>query len=119
GWGLCSGDELGGRTLAMVGGGGMGRAVARSAPLGYGMTVVGCTRRGVPPPATLEHFGEVTNDFAAAVRHADFVSLHLSASRDNQHWLDRERLARLGGQSLLIHTARRSGVRDRARLDAP
>src|SRR5262245_51030075 len=75
-WEPAIGEELQGKTLAIVGCGGIGRAVARIAARGYGMRVVGCTRPGVPAPATLEDFAAVTDDFAAAVRAADFVSLH-------------------------------------------
>jgi phosphoglycerate dehydrogenase-like enzyme len=113
-WDPAIGEELQGKTLAIVGCGGIGRAVARIAALGYGMRVVGCSRPGSPPPAALPHFGEVTNDFATAVRHADFVSLHMSASRENRHWLNRERLALLGERSWLINTARGSLVDEAA-----
>src|SRR6185295_2460406 len=67
-WEPAIGEELQGKTLAIVGCGGIGQSVARIASLGYGMRVVGCSRPGVPPPATLEHFAEVTNDFETAVR---------------------------------------------------
>src|SRR5499427_232282 len=113
-WEPALGAELRGKTLAIIGCGGIGREVARIADGGYRMVVIGCSRPGAPPPAALPHFGEVTNDFATAVRDADFVSLHLSASRDNLHWLDRERLARLGEQSWLINTARGSVVDEAA-----
>ena len=68
----------------------------------------------MPPPAALEHFRVVVNDFAIAVRNADFVSLHLSASRDNLHWINRERLAQLGERTWLINTARGSLVDEAA-----
>jgi phosphoglycerate dehydrogenase-like enzyme len=113
-WDPAAGQELQGKTLAIVGCGGIGRAVARIAALGYGMQVVGCSRPDAPPPAALEHFDEVTNDFATAVRSADFVSLHMSAHRDNLHWLNRERLAFLGERSWLINTARGSLVDEAA-----
>jgi len=113
-WDPAIGAELQGKTLAIIGCGGIGRAVARIASLGYGMQVVGCTRPDAPPPTALEHFGEVTNDFGIAVRHADFVSLHMSASRDNLRWLNRERLASLGERSWLINTARGSLVDEAA-----
>jgi phosphoglycerate dehydrogenase-like enzyme len=48
----------------------------------------------------------VTNDFAMAVRDADFVSLHMSAARENRHFIDRDRLALLGERTWLINTAR-------------
>ena len=117
-WDPVMGVELQGKALAIIGCGGIGRSVARIASLGYGMQVVGCSRPGVPPPPELEHFRAVLNDFATAVRGADFVSLHLSASRDNLHFINRDRLAHLGERSWLINTARGSVVDEGALFDA-
>jgi len=113
-WEPAIGEELHGKTLAIIGCGGIGRAVARIASHGYEMRVVGCTRPDAPSPDSLEHFAEVTNDFASAVGDADFVSLHISASRDNLHWLKRKRLASIGERSWLINTARGSLVDEAA-----
>jgi phosphoglycerate dehydrogenase-like enzyme len=113
-WEPAIGEELQGKTLAVIGCGGIGQSVARIASLGYGMRVVGCSRPDVPPPATPEHFGAVTNDFTTAVRDADFVSLHMTASRENLHWIDRERLAALAERAWLINTARGSLVDEAA-----
>jgi len=117
-WDPVIGAELQGKTLAIIGCGGIGRSVARIASLGYGMQVVGCSRPGVPPPTALEHFHVIVNDFATAVRDANFVSLHLSASRDNLHFINRDRLAHLGERAWLINTARGSIVDERALFDA-
>ena len=117
-WSPVIGAELHGKTLAIIGCGGIGRSVARIASLGYGMRVVGCTRPDAPPPIALEHFQAVVNDFAIAVRDADFVSLHLSASRDNLHFVNRDRLAHLGERTWLINTARGSIVDERALFEA-
>jgi phosphoglycerate dehydrogenase-like enzyme len=114
GWDPATGEELHGKTLAIIGCGGIGRAVARIASLGYGMRVVGCSRPGVPPPPALEHFDGVVNDFAIAVRQADFVSLHLSTGRGNDRWINRERLAHLGERTWLINTARGSLIDEAA-----
>ena len=112
-WDPMVGAELEGKTLTIVGCGGIGRAVARIASAGYGMQVVGCCRRDAAP-AALPHFAEVTNDVAAAVRRADFVSLHMSASHDNVHWLNRQRLELCGERTWLINTARGSLVDETA-----
>ena len=109
-WNPVTGEELHGKTLAIVGCGAIGRAVARIAALGYGMEVVGCSRQGAPPPAALEHFRLVTNDFAAAVRNADFVSLHMPATSSNVRFINRERLAHLDKRAWLINTARGSVI---------
>jgi len=113
-WEPAIGVELHGRTLAIVGCGPIGRSVARIASLGYGMRVVGCTRPGAPAPAPLEHFDVVTNDFADAVHQADFVSLHLPATRDTLHYINRDRLAMFGERTWLINTARGSVVDETA-----
>ena len=112
-WDPVVGAELEGKTLAVVGCGGIGRAVARIASAGYGMQVVGCCRPDAAP-APLPHFATVTNDVAEAIRHADFVSLHMSASRDNVHWLNRDRLELFGDRTWLINTARGSLVDEAA-----
>jgi phosphoglycerate dehydrogenase-like enzyme len=113
-WDPAPGVELHGKTLAIVGCGGIGRSVACIATLGYGMQVVGCSRPAVAPPAALVHFAAITSDFAVAVRQADFVSLHMSASRENVHFINRERLAQLGERAWLINTARGSLVDEAA-----
>lgn len=113
-WDPAPGVELEGQTIAIIGCGGIGRAVARIAALGYGMHVVGCARPEVAPPVALEHFGAITNDFATAVRKADFVSLHMTASRENVRFINRERLAHLGERTWLINTARGSIVDEAA-----
>jgi phosphoglycerate dehydrogenase-like enzyme len=107
------GRELQGKTLVIVGCGGIGRTVARIASLGYGMHVIGCSRPDVAPPQ-LEHFDVVTNDFATAVRAADFVSLHLSPSLENVHFLNRDRLALLDERAWLVNTSRGSIVDEAA-----
>jgi phosphoglycerate dehydrogenase-like enzyme len=113
-WDPAPGVELQGKTLAIVGCGGIGRAVARIAALGYGMRVVGCSRPGLPPPVAMEHFAVVTNDFAIAAREADFVSLHMTASPENVRFINEERLAQLGEHIWLINTARGSIVDEAA-----
>ena len=105
-WNPVIGGELQGKTLAIVGCGVIGRSVARIASLGYGMKVIGCSRPGVPPPNEPELFAVVTNDFAIAVRDTDFVSLHMSARRENVHFIDHDRLALLRERTWLINTAR-------------
>src|SRR6266511_219331 len=62
-WTPATGEELHGKSLAIIGCGGIGRAVARIAALGYGMRVVGCTRPDAPAPPAIEHFEFVTADF--------------------------------------------------------
>jgi len=117
-WDSSPGHDLGGKTLAVIGCGGIGRAVARIAALGYGMHVVGCTRPDAPAPARIDHFQLVTNDFAAAVRDADFVSLHMPARPDTIRFINRERLAYLSNRAWLINTARGAVVDEAALFES-
>jgi len=116
-WQPMTGTELEGKTLVIVGCGGIGREVARIADAGYGMRVVGCVRPGAVPPAP-PHFASITGDFAAAAREADFVSLHMSAGDDNLRWLDARRLGCLRERTWVINTARGSLVDEAALFTA-
>ena len=114
GWYMPAGQELHGKTVAVIGCGGIGRSVARIAAVGYGMHVVGCTNPHAPAPATLDHFRRVTNDFADAVSNADFVSLHIPTRPDTLRFINSERLAHMNGQAWLINTARGAVVDESA-----
>ncbi|MCM3881568.1 MAG: hypothetical protein ND807_15780 [Vicinamibacterales bacterium] len=117
-WNAAAGNDLHGKRLAVIGCGGIGRAVARIAALGYGMHVTGCTRPDAPAPKGLDHFELVTNDFAAAVRGADFVSLHMPARPDTIGFINRERLALLSDRAWLINTARGAVVVEAALFES-
>jgi lactate dehydrogenase-like 2-hydroxyacid dehydrogenase len=118
-WAPRQGSELLGKTLAIVGCGEIGRTVARIASAGFGMRVVGYARR--PPAADspgAAFFADVTSDFAAAVRDADFVSLHIPGGPENAHFIDAARLRQCSADAWLINTARGSVVDETALYDA-
>lgn len=118
GWIMPAGADLYGKTLAVIGCGGIGRAVARIAELGYGMKVIGCIRSGTPAPAAIDHMARVTDNFADAVRDADFVSLHIPSRPDTYHFMNRERLSYVGNRAWLINTSRGAVVDEAALFDA-
>jgi phosphoglycerate dehydrogenase-like enzyme len=112
-WAPLLGTELRRRTLAVIGCGRIGSALARIAGLGYGMHVVGYTRSpSAAPPAP--GYTLFTADFATAVAAADFVSLHIAATPENAHFIGRERLSMIGERAWLINTARGAVVDERA-----
>ena len=117
-WTAPAGRDLFGKRLAVVGCGGIGRAVGRIAAVGYGMHVVGCTRPNAPPPAAIDHFEAVTNDFVEAARGADFVSLHMPAKPENIGFINRDRLAQMDKRSWLINTARGAVVDEAALFES-
>jgi glyoxylate reductase len=88
------GLELRGATLAIVGAGRIGRAVAqRAAAFGMHITFVG------------RH-----DSLHAALQHADVVSLHLPHTPQTHHLIDADAIAAMRPGAILINTARGSLV---------
>jgi len=116
-WSPRPGIELHGKTLAIVGMGHIGRAVARMAIAGFQMRVVGCQRR---PPVPIDHpdavpgIAAITADVEEAVRDADFVSLHLATNASTAGFLNEHRIAMLSPKTWLINTSRGALVDERA-----
>lgn len=121
-WAPLEGVELSGRTLAVVGCGEIGRAVARIARAGFGMRVVGYARRAAHARGEAERegvaFDAIGDDFGEAVRDADFVSLHVPGSPENARFIDRERIEQMPARAWLINTARGAVVDEAALYDA-
>lgn len=119
-WTIQLGMELRKKRLAVIGCGPIGCRVARIAALGLGMSVVGCVRNLEKVQRLREELGfaELTDNFADAVRDVDFVSLHLPATFENHHFVNRSRLALMPQRVWLINTARGAVVNERDLFDA-
>ena len=111
-----AGLELRGKTLAVIGSGRIGQAVARIASRGFGMRVIGF-RRSAAASADRGDCAAVTTDYATAVGDADFVSLHINAEPANVRFINRERLAMIPGRAWLVNTARGAVVDEPALYD--
>jgi glyoxylate reductase len=84
------GVDVHGATLAVIGAGRIGRAVAQRAS-GFEMDVV---------------MVDLGDDLHAALRRADFVSLHTPLTPDTRHLIDAEALAAMKPTAILVNTAR-------------
>jgi lactate dehydrogenase-like 2-hydroxyacid dehydrogenase len=115
-WTLHEGQEIAGKTLAIIGSGRIGTAIARIAAAGFGMRVIGCRR--TRPDVIDAAFERITSDFGDAVREADFVSLNVPASSENVNFLNRDRLAAIPAHAWLINTARGAVLDEIALFDA-
>ncbi len=106
------GFELRGKTLGLVGLGGIG---ARMAELGraLGMEVIAWTRNATPERAA--RHGVRFMDLDALLAAADVVSLHVAATPETAGLLDAERLDRMKPGAVLVNTAR-SEIVDEAAL---
>lgn len=106
GWRPMQGMELRGKTLGVVGLGGIGREMARIAQ-GIGLNVIAYNRSpvtggGVPLVAIDE-----------LLARSDIVSLHLALNDATRGFLDRARLERTRTGVLIVNTAR-AGIVDEA-----
>ena len=117
-WAPRTGTELRGKTLAIVGCGQIGRAVARMASGGFGMRVVGCRRAGTGSSGSIPGFDAMTDDVVEAVRNADFVSLHIPGTAENAQFINRARLEACAANAWLINTSRGAVVDEAALYDA-
>jgi D-3-phosphoglycerate dehydrogenase len=109
-WRPREGVQLRGKTLGIVGVGGIGAEVARIAR-GIGMEVWVWNRTSRPDfgaPIAIE-------DLLGA---ADVVSLHLALTEDTKGFLGRTRLAMMKRGAMLINTARGALVHEQALIDA-
>jgi D-3-phosphoglycerate dehydrogenase / 2-oxoglutarate reductase len=103
-WDTLEGRQLGGRTLGLIGLGGIGRAVARLAT-GIGLSVIAWNRSPVIDlPGADVPVEMVALD--ALLARADIVSLHLALNDATRGFLDEARLAQLKRGCILINTAR-------------
>jgi (S)-sulfolactate dehydrogenase len=114
---LGEGREAAGKTLGIVGFGGIGRLVARLA-LGLGMKVL-ATDAMIPPdsPAWREA-GVTRGSLDELLGGADAVTLHVPLAADTRHLIDAGRIARMKPGAVLINTARGGVVDERALADA-
>jgi D-3-phosphoglycerate dehydrogenase / 2-oxoglutarate reductase len=108
GWQVMQGMELKGKTLGLIGLGGIGREMARLAK-GIGLEAIAFNRTPVrDAPVPMVAIDEL-------LARSDIVSLHLALNDGTRHFLDRARLQRLKPGAILVNTAR-AGVVDEAAL---
>jgi D-3-phosphoglycerate dehydrogenase / 2-oxoglutarate reductase len=106
------GIELAGKTLGVVGTGGIGKAMIRLGA-GLGMNVIAANRSGVPDDLPCR---EVALD--ALLAEADVVSLHLVLNEGTRGMIDRRRIGLMGPGTILINTARGAILDEPALVEA-
>ncbi len=111
-WSTREGLELKGRTLGLVGLGGVGREMAGIARA-FGMRVIAWSRSGVPSGLDVE-----TADIDKLLATADAVSLHLALTPETRGFLDAARIARMKRGAILVNTARGALVDEGALIGA-
>ena len=112
-WHTLDGVEFAGKTLGVVGTGGVGREMVRLGA-GIGMEVIAWNRSGVPAdlPCT------ATDSLDAVFAEAHVVSLHLGLNDETEGMIDARRLALMRPGAMLVNTARGAVVDEAALAEA-
>src|SRR5260370_10359274 len=95
-WDPLESMQLNGKTLGLIGLGGVGRAVARIAR-GVGMEVIGWNRSARPEVQLVE--------LDELLARADIISLHLALNDETRGFIDAQRLERPNRGVILVNTA--------------
>jgi D-3-phosphoglycerate dehydrogenase len=110
-WDPLESMQLNGKTLGLIGLGGIGREVARIAR-GVGMEVIGWNRSArAEAGVRLVRLDEL-------LARADVISLHLALNEETRGFIDAKRLAGTKRGVILVNTARGALIEDTALLDA-
>jgi (S)-sulfolactate dehydrogenase len=113
---LSNGRETAGKTLGLVGFGGIGRMTARLAQ-GLGMRVLASDPLLAADSPAWKETGVGRRELDALLREVDVLSLHVPLTETTRGLLDAARLALMKPDAVLINTAR-GGIVDEAALAA-
>jgi D-3-phosphoglycerate dehydrogenase / 2-oxoglutarate reductase len=110
-WLRDEGMELTGKTIGLIGFGGIAAEVARIT-LGSGMKVLAWNRS----PKT--HPGVEFTDMETVLSQSDIVSIHLLLNDETRGMITRERIGQMKKRAILVNTARGAVVDEAAMIDA-
>jgi lactate dehydrogenase-like 2-hydroxyacid dehydrogenase len=117
-WPADSGIEVTGKTLAIVGLGRIGTMAARIAKHGLGMRVKAFGRTPLLDAEASSLVDYYSTDLASVVEAADFVSLHLSVNDQTRGIINKEVLALMSKEAILINTSRGQLINESDLYDA-
>jgi D-3-phosphoglycerate dehydrogenase len=103
--------ELSGKTLGLIGLGGIGRELAHIGAA-LGLSVIGWNRGSIPPKIPCER-----RALDEVLRSADIVSLHLGLNEETRGIIDRNRLMMMKPNAIFINTARGALVDEAALVE--
>lgn len=114
-WQGVSGTELKGKTIAILGFGQIGKAVARIAKFGFGMKI---NAFDVMPSIECDFVDYYSNDFKSVVENADIVSIHIAVVPATKGFINAERIALFRNGVQFINISRGDLVDERALFNA-
>ncbi len=111
-WETLDSIEFAGKTLGVVGTGGIGKQMVRLGDA-LGMTVIAWNRSGVPDELPCSAI-----DLDDLLARADVISLHLALTDETQGFIDHRRIGLIRPGAILINTARGALVDEVALVEA-
>lgn len=102
-WMGVPGIELKNKTIAIIGFGSIGQAVAKIAKFGFGMKVNAFDIRKKNNQDLYDFFSD---SFKKVSQNADVLSLHMSTSKENNHFINQEKIQMMKDGVIFINTAR-------------
>jgi len=114
-WKPLSGQEIAGKTLAVIGFGSIGRQIARIAKFGFGMRIVAFDKYEQAVTSHPDLYDVYTDNLKQAFGQADFVSVNLNLSSETNKIINAEVLGAAKKEVVLINTSR-GGVLDEGAL---
>jgi lactate dehydrogenase-like 2-hydroxyacid dehydrogenase len=109
------GLQVSGKRLGIIGMGRVGQIMARRAR-GFDMEIHYYNRKRLPPE--LEGDAIHYESVEALLPHCQFLSIHCPATPETHHLLNRERIALLPDEAIVVNTARGAVVDDEALIEA-
>lgn len=114
-WHGITGLELKGKTLAILGFGQIGKAVARIAKFGFGMKV---NAFDVMPSIDSDLVDYYSNDFNLVVKDADIITIHMAVMPSTKGFINRERIEKCKDGFQFINISRGDLVDEKALFEA-
>lgn len=115
GWAFRPGLALRGKTLGIIGYGGIGRPVARVA-IALGMHVLAFSRSLTDETARAENV--TRTDLDLLLKNSDVISIHLPLNASTRDMIGAKQIAKMKDGVILINTARAAIVSEQPFLDA-
>lgn len=115
-WSRYEGTTLAGKTVGVVGLGGIGRAIAKRCAA-FGMTVIGSDVVQLDS-AVLEAIGTTQVDFDALIGRCDILILACNLTAQNRHLINAERLSRMKPGVMIVNVARGPIIDESALVEA-
>jgi len=112
---MLLGRDVYGATIGIVGAGRIGSAVARRAK-GFNMKILYCGRKSRPELEKI--LGAKHVDLDMLLKQSDFVSIHVSLTKQTYHMIDKEKLRLMKKTAYLVNNSRGAVIDEKALCQA-